>query len=231
MNPLQQLYYLQQTDNEIVSKKQRLREVLQAQKGNAELEQARAEHEQSSEALSDARVRQKELEFELAQVTTKRQRSEDRLYSGKVTNTKELEDLQREIDSLDRRRDDLEDELLEAMMAVESAQEEDAETGSSLQALEEEWQEEKAALAEEQDELATRLNELLARRKEQAERVNGKFLTAYENTRSKRGTGVALLQDGMCSACGVRASAGKVRSAQVGEMVRCGSCDRLLVML
>lgn len=231
MNPLQQLYYLQEIDREIAGGKQRLREVLQAQKGNAALEQARAQHEQSSEALKEARARQKELEFELTQLTNKRKRSEDRLYSGKVINTKELEDLQREIESLGRRRDDLEDELLEAMMTVETAQEEDEETGSTLEALEDEWAEEKASLAQEQNEVATRLNELLAQRKEQAARIDDKFLTAYEKTRSKRGTGVAVVQDGMCTACGVRASAGKVRSAQVGEMVRCGSCDRLLVML
>lgn len=231
MNPLHQLYHLHQVDSEIATKKARLREVLQAQKGNAALERARAQHEKSSAALSEARAQQKELEFELGQVTKKRQQSEDRLYSGKVTNPKELEDLQREIESLGRRRDDLEDEVLEAMMAVEGAQEEDAETGATLETLEAEWEEDKASLAQEQDELATRLNELLARREEQTARIDGKFLTAYEKTRSKRGTAIAVLEDGMCSACGVRASAGKVRSAQVGELVRCGSCDRLLVML
>lgn len=230
MNPLHQLNHLQQIDEEIGAKKQRLREVLQAQKGNEALEQARTRHERSSEALSEARAQQKELEFELGQVTTKRQRSEDRLYSGKVKNPKELEDLQRENESLGRRRDDLEEELLEAMMFVEGAQEEDEEADAQLEALTADWAQEKAALAREQEELATRLNDLLAQRKEQAARIDAKYLSAYEKTRSKRGTGVAVVQDGMCTACGVRASAGKVRAAQGGELVRCGSCDRILVV-
>lgn len=231
MNSLHQLYHLQQTDQEIGAKKQRLREVLQAQKGNEALDRAREQHERSSEALSKARARQTDLELELGQVTNKRQRSEDRLYSGKVTNPKELEDLQREIESLGRRRDDLENEVLEAMMRVEGAQAEDEEKGAQLEALEADWEQEKAALAREQNELATRLNDLLAQREEQAGRIEAKFLMAYEKTRSKRGTGMAVVKDMMCTSCGVRASSGKVRAARTGELVRCGSCDRILVML
>lgn len=231
MNSLHQLYHLEQTDKEIATKKQRLREVLQAQKGNEELEEAREQHERSSEALSEARARQKDLELELGQLTDKRRRSEDRLYSGKVTNPKELEDLQREIESLGRRRDDLEDDLLQAMMTVEGAQEAEEEAAAQLKAVQEDWTQEKAALAQEQNELATRLNELLAQREEQAGRIDGKFLAAYEKTRSKRGTGMAVVKDMMCTACGVRGSSGKVRAARTGELVRCGSCDRILVLL
>lgn len=231
MNQLHHLLKLQEIDDEIRSGKQRLREVLLAQKGNEALERARERRERSGEALAEVQRRQKALEFELAQVYDKRQRSSDRLYSGKVKNPKELADLQQEIESLARRRSDLEDDLLEVMMEAEGAQEEDDEAAAELAEVEGAWAEEKTALSEEQDALATRLNEVLAAREKQAGRVDQKHLTAYENTRQKRGgMAMAVVKDGLCQACGVRVSSSKVSAAQDGALMRCGSCDRILVI-
>ncbi|MEZ4515948.1 MAG: hypothetical protein R3C44_03590 [Chloroflexota bacterium] len=50
-----------------------------------------------------------------------RRQSEQRLYSGDVKNPKELTDLQHEIESLGRRRDTLETDVLEALMAFGGA--------------------------------------------------------------------------------------------------------------
>jgi len=232
MNPLHQLLQLQRTDEEIQAKKQRLREVLLAQKGNETLEQVRRRRQGSEETFRDAQSRQKALEFELAQLDDKRGRSSDRLYSGKVKNPKELADLQQEIESLGRRRSELEDELLDVMMESEVAQQEDEEARAALQEVEAGWEEKRVVLSAEQDELATRVNALLAKRQKQADALEPKLLAAYESTRSKRG-GVAMapVQSGMCQACGVRVSSNKVSAAQNGDLRRCGSCDRILVIL
>lgn len=231
MNQLHQLLKLQEIDHDIRAGKDRLREVLQAQKSNEKLEEARAQRTKSQETLQEAQRQQKALEFELNQVTSKRKRSSDRLYSGKVTNPKELEDLQLEVESLDRRRNELEDELLEAMFATESAQEEDDEVDAVVESLEAQWAEKKAKLADEQDQLARQLNELIAAREQQASRIGQKMLAAYEETRQKRGgVGVAVVLGGLCQSCGVRVSSNKVSAAQSGTVVRCGSCDRILVV-
>lgn len=231
MNQLHLLYHLQETDHEITAKKQRLREVLLAQKGNPALDQARQRRAESEEMLGDARARQKDLELQLAQIVDKRRRSSDRLYSGKVTNPKELSDLQHEIDSLARRRSDLEDEVLEAMLEAETAQEQDAAARDYLAEVEEEWAQQKEALAAEQDQLANRLNTLIEKRQQQAARIEPKFLTAYDSTRQKRGgVAMAVVQDGSCQVCSVRISSSKVSLAQTGALARCGSCDRILVI-
>ena len=231
MSQLHNLLRLQGIDTEIREKKQRLRDVLQAQKGGQELDEVRQRHERSGEALQEAQMRQKALEFELNQISNKRRDSEQRLYSGKVQNPKELADLQHEIDSLARRRSGVEDELLEAMLEVESAQEEDESASEQLDEMEAIWGRQQTALAREQDELATRLNALLAAREEQLVRVDPKNLVAYESTRSKRGgVAMAVVKDGLCQMCGVRVSSNKVSAAHDGRLVRCGSCDRILVL-
>lgn len=231
MNQLHQLLKLQEIDSDIQTSKKRLHEVLQAQKGNEKLEQARERRGESAEGLAQIDRREKALEFELQQVSSKRQRSSERLYSGKVTNPKELADLQQEIESLDRRRSDLEDDLLQVMMEAEAAQEEDDEVAADVREIEAAWERKRASLAQEQDELATHLNELLARRKEQTARLDRKHLSAYETTLQKRGgVAVTVVISGMCLTCGVRVSSKKVNAAQEGALVRCGSCDRIIVI-
>lgn len=230
MNQLHLLQRLQEIDDEIGAGKRRLREVLLAQKGNPALEEARSRRAVTEAALREGRSQQKGMEQQLNQVVDKRRRSSDRLYSGTVSNPKELSDLQNEIDALARRRSDLEDSLLELMIEVEAAQEADDVAGAELEEMEAAWAEQREALAGEQDRLAARLNALLEQRQKQAAAVDASFLSAYESTRQKRGgVAVAVVKDGLCQACGVRVSSSKVSLAHSGSLARCGSCDRIIV--
>lgn len=229
MSQLQQLYRLQQIDNEIREKKQRLREVMRALKDDEEVAAARRRREQTEEVLRKVQGQQKELELQLGSVNEEAQRSEDRLYSGKVTNPKELSDLQQKIASLGRRKEMLEDEILETMMAVEEAQEADEAAGERLREVEAAWEEERERLTKAQDELAEEAGRLLQQREKQVDRIDDKMLAAYEDTARRRGgVAVAPLVQQVCQACTVRVSATKARAAQEGELVYCSSCKRIL---
>lgn len=229
MSQLQQLYRLQQIDNEIREKKQRLREVMRALKDDEELVAARRRKEQTEEALHKVQGQQKDLELQLGSVNEEAQRSEDRLYSGEVTNPKELSDLQQKIASLGRRKEMLEDQILETMMAVEEAQEVDEAAGERLREVEAAWEEERERLTREQDELAEEAGRLLQQREKQVDLIDDKMLAAYEDTARRRGgVAVAPLVQQVCQACTVRVSATKARAAQEGELVYCSSCKRIL---
>lgn len=229
MSQLQQLYRLQQIDNEIREKKQRLREVMRALKDDEELVAARRRKEQTEEALHKVQGQQKDLELQLGSVNEEAQRSEDRLYSGEVTNPKELSDLQQKIASLGRRKEMLEDQVLETMMAVEEAQEVDEAAGERLREVEAAWEEERERLTREQDELAEEAGRLLQQREKQVDLIDDKMLAAYEDTARRRGgVAVAPLVQQVCQACTVRVSATKARAAQEGELVYCSSCKRIL---
>ncbi|MFN2207042.1 MAG: hypothetical protein ACK2UT_14075, partial [Candidatus Promineifilaceae bacterium] len=124
MSQVQLLYRLQQYDSEITQKKQRLAEVVQLQRETQELLAARKRLQNASDEVTKWTTTQTDLNLELGTVNEEARRSDKRLYSGKVTNTKELEDLQLKVESLGRRRGVLEDEVLDAMIMLEDAQEE-----------------------------------------------------------------------------------------------------------
>ncbi|MDT8305984.1 MAG: hypothetical protein RRC07_08620 [Anaerolineae bacterium] len=225
------LYQLQQIDDELLAARRRLQVVLQELQGSEALQRAQQRKDAAYELLQRARRKQNELELEFGSLNAKLKRSEQRLYSGEVRNPKELSDLQQEVASLTRRRGGLEDELLEAMVAAEEAEATYEQAASQLQAAEVSWQARHEALSAERDRLEGRAEQQTAARKELSARIDRASLAAYENARQRRGgIAVALLQDDLCQACGIRVSGTALRGARAGELVTCSSCGRILIL-
>jgi len=229
MSQVRVLYNLQQLDSEIKEKKQRLGEVLRAQKETTELQAARQWMETAVTNLKSAQAKRQNLNLELESLNSKAKRSEERLYSGNVKNPKELSDLQHEIEALGRRRVALEDEILEAMVLVEDAETEKAAADKSLTAVEARWQQHTAVLQKEQQELALRLHRLMGDREKQAALLSPDSRAQYDTLAKRKGNvAVAGLKGNECQACFMTVSATKVKSAERGELVHCGGCGRIL---
>jgi predicted nucleic acid-binding Zn-ribbon protein len=230
MSQVRQLYKLQQIDTEIRQKKQRLGEVIQLQRETEELLAARQRAQGAGEELQTWQTRQNELDLELGSLSSEAQRTDQRLYSGNVKNPKELEDLQNKVLELGRRRAALEDEILEAMIMIEDAQEEKESADQSLSDVHTAWKKSQESLQQEQNELALRLHELMAARQKQIALIEKPLLANYEQMRSHKGGGVAVagLVDKRCTGCHLTVSAIKVTRAERGEIVTCGGCGRIL---
>ena len=71
--------------------------------------------------LTEWQNNRKELDREFQTLNNKIKNAERRLYSGNVQNTKELADLQHQIEAMGRHRSSMEDTILEAMIMVEQA--------------------------------------------------------------------------------------------------------------
>ena len=229
MSQVRQLYYLQQIDTEIRQKKQRLGEVIQLQRETKELLDARKRAQESDKALQTWQSLQKDLNLELESLSNEASRTDQRLYSGTVKNPKELEDLQNKVQALGRRRAALEDEILEAMIMVEEAQEEKDSADQSLDKISADWGKSQASLRQEQNDLALRLHELIAARQKKVTLIEKPLLSEYEKVQSQKGgVAVAGLVDNRCTGCHLTVSAIKVRKAERGEIVICGGCGRML---
>lgn len=229
MSQIQLLYQLQQIDSEFQEKRQRLAEVLRAQKETGELLAARERVATAVTQLRHWQTQHKDLTLELESVNSKAKRSEERLYSGNVKNPKELSDLQHEIAALGRRRSALEDEILEAMIMLEEAEGEHDAAQTTLNDVTSRWERAQAGLRKEQNELALRLNALNEQRKQYLPRIVPERMTEYEQLRQKKGgLAVAGLQQNMCLGCRITVSAIKMKEAQEGRLVYCGGCGRLL---
>jgi uncharacterized protein len=230
MSSLQQLYRLQQVDLEIRAKKQRLGEVLRAQKETEELIAARTRLETAESTLSTWQKQRNELNRELESLNSKAKQTETRLYSGLVKNPKEMADLEQALAGLGRRREALEEEVLEAMIMIEEAEGERETAAAAYDRIKNEWETSQQNLKQEQNQLALALNELMEQSKTLRGRINADLLSQYDRlSQQKNGEALALLKLNRCQGCQLTVSANVAKQVQQGQLVHCGSCGRILL--
>ena len=229
MSQIQLLYQLQQLDSEMQEKKGRLGDVLRAQKETDALLQAQKRVETAVFTHKTALAAQKTLRQEMDILDSNKKRAGQRLYSGNVKNPKELSDLQSKIDSLGRRRTVLEDDMLELMMTVDDAEEEQADADTQLTKIEADWKVDQADLEKEKHTLALRLHKLGVERKTKTPLIEPPLLKKYDGIIARKGgLAVSRLRGDQCSGCRLNVSQQVMKRVNEGEIVECHSCGRLL---
>jgi predicted nucleic acid-binding Zn-ribbon protein len=230
MSVAARLYPLQLVDSEWDELSQRLEVVESGLGESSDLVRARQAVSEETEEIDGFRTQLRDLELETATLNTKLKANQDRLYSGRVRNPKELSGLHEEAASLRRRRSELEDSQLELMIAIEEAEGELAERQARLRQIQANWQQEQSSLLAQREDLRERLAELDERRSELRARISDADLALYDDLRQQyNGIAVVLLRRGICQTCGVDVPTGVARAVERGEgMYYCPVCSRLL---
>jgi len=226
------LHRLQQLDTERDNRQRRLEEIEAALKDDHQLREARRTLETAEKRTQKWTTKQRDLELEIQSLSDKRARSENRLYGGQVKNPKELTDLQAEVASLQRRRQRLDDALLEAMIEREEAVEARDQARVVLDQTELDWSARQTSLKAEQAEWELRLQAIAQERKAILPRIEPTVVATYESLRKqKRGQAVALVRDEVCTGCGVAISPSVEWKLRQQELCYCDTCRRMLVMV
>lgn len=195
------------------------------------LAELRSDHEIAQGQFDDVNRQGLKLEGEIELIDVKIAREEQRMFSGAVTNSKELSALQAEVESLKRKKSTIEDSLLEIMEQRES-------TAATLERLTEERDEaekESAELTRTVDGLISDIDaetsEHEKARGEIAGLVPGDLLDLYEKIReAKGGVGAAALSAGTCQGCHTKIPQKELERIRAeGGLQRCDNCRRILV--
>jgi predicted nucleic acid-binding Zn-ribbon protein len=230
MSAVTQLYQLQRVDSEWDERHGLLEEVMARLGESQELLQAREAVAGAEETLHELRSQSRGLELEIKSLDDKLKKNQDRLYSGKVRNPKELTGLQDEAFSLRRRKEELEDEQLLLLMEIEEQEAELAEREARLRQITAAWRQEQAALEVEKGELEQRLAELEAEREERRAGIGAADLELYDDLRRRYGgLAVVVVRRGICQTCGVDVPTSVARAVERGEgPYFCPVCNRLM---
>ncbi len=230
MNRSHLLYRLQTIDLEMGNGKSRLEEVEASLEESEELRQARHALQKAKDELSRWQTTLRDLELEAKSLTAKITSVEKGLYSGRVTNPKELANLQNEVSYLKRRKGELEDRQIEAMVEVEEHEVEVDRQKASLAQIEAEWTQTQKRLTEERGELEERLAHLKKERGKAEEMIGAEDLALYRELHSRKGgRAVALLKGEVCQACRVTLPTSRAQQARSRDSLSfCSSCQRIL---
>ncbi len=225
------LYRLQQAELERADCARRLAQAIAILGDSSQVEAAAAQAKTAQAALTKAQTAVRELELEIQGVKAKRAQTEERMFSGKVTNPKELAGLQSESEALQRRIAKLEDALLEALIALEDAQSQHAAASARLSEATAQREAQVADLTRRRGELEQRIAELDATTAQIRASLSPDHLSLYDYLARRKGNRpVALLtRANVCGACGVSVPLAIAQQARDRAQVAfCPSCERIL---
>jgi predicted nucleic acid-binding Zn-ribbon protein len=224
------LYRLQQIDSRQRLVTSRLVAIQTTLDNNAELQAAGQRLEEAKSAFRRAENALKNAEFESANQRIKLELAESSLYSGRIQNPKELQDLQKEIAAFKRNLGSLEDQQLEHMMTVEacalatetSQKEYDMTQGKAIS--------ENATLKTELLTLQKESESLNAQRLAVLPAIDTTSLNLYDSLRQKRsGLAVSQVIENACDTCGSSLTPGLAQSVRTSnQLVVCPMCGRIL---
>jgi uncharacterized protein len=171
-------------------------------------------------------------EVDVEQVVSRIERDQKRLEAGQGT-PKELEHLQHELVSLEKRRSELEEVELEVMMRIDGLDSRISALASERDALDKEI----ASLRVEKEQAISEIESMMKKteqdRSELASSVEPELLALYEKVRgSADGIGAARLHNGQCEGCHLALNAAEVTRLKAlpdDEVVRCEECRRILI--
>jgi predicted nucleic acid-binding Zn-ribbon protein len=223
-----QLFNLQSIELEIESKEQALVQS-QARLGESrELLAAREERLKAGQRLEALEKKQHDAEWEIEDIAGKLQKIEQALYSGSITNPKELASLQHEADGFKNRRCDLEESTLEIMEQVEMAVDNLENLSREIEEVEAKWRQEQQQLSADIEQLINSLSALKDERQAALAAIDTEALGVYNRLRQQKGLAVARVEQGTCRGCRISLSTAELQRVKGERLVMCGSCGRIL---
>ncbi len=231
MTQAEALYYLQETELDILRTQKRLDEIARLLTDNAALAEAQQRVDEAAKALAPVRARARNLDLEMQTNAQKATSTEEQLYSGSVKNPKAMQDMQQEIEALKQWQSTLEERMLEAMVEQETAEKALSDAEAYLAEARATFEIQHAGLLTEQQALSEKLEKLQVQRQAALKPVAPENLKTYAGMkRSKNNQPMSLLVEQGCTFCGVEQTMNIVHEARRSEtLVTCLNCGRILV--
>jgi predicted nucleic acid-binding Zn-ribbon protein len=233
MNQAEALFHLQEIELGILRRQRRLNEIATALENSEIVQTAQKRVDNAENALRPLRAKMKDLELEIQSNVQKTKATEQRLYGGTVKNPKELQDMQQEIASLQNWHGELENRLLEAMVAVEDAESEEADSQANLESVTATWERDHQDLLDEKTQLEQQVADLKQQHKNALTHVTPDSLKTYTSLKTRKNNQpVAAMNGRTCAVCGIEQTSALAQEVRRGAvLVYCEGCERILVNL
>jgi predicted nucleic acid-binding Zn-ribbon protein len=224
------LYRLQQVDSQIDQIQVRLKAIQQTIENDVVLRTANEHFTGADGKHKDAERALKVSEAEVEKQQIKIQQTEASLYGGKVHNPKELQDLQKDIVSLKRHLETLEERQLEAMLAIEDTEKDLQIAKIDLERVQSNLKEQNKDLTKESETLRKDLERLNSERQAVVTDIASQALNVYDQLRKqKRGIAITTVTDNSCEACGTTLTPSQQQTARsTSQLFHCPTCGRIL---
>jgi predicted nucleic acid-binding Zn-ribbon protein len=224
------LYALQELDAELDAAERTLADLRARQIEDESVQPAQERIDGLTVALRSAAQVQRSADDDAEDGKAKVTGVEEKLYGGSVTVARELKDLQKDLESLQRSQAAREETALDALTAVGSLHTELESSVHELERRRDEWQAEQAQIATDAETLDEKVAALRERRRTADAPIDAQTLALYERLRKMRGgRAVARVERGACLGCRISLPSHIFQRARSGmAVIQCTSCERIL---
>ena len=210
-----------------------LPETAELRRLSAEIGELRASEGALRTEVDDLTRDQRRADADVEQVKARRARDQQRLDSGAITNPKDLERLQHELVSLDRRVSELEDAELEVMERLETAQATLTDVRSRMQQVATAGRELTTVREDRIAAIQSEAEKVTRERSDAVAELPAELVALYERLRQQKGgVGAAHLRARRCDGCSLEldsAELARISAQRSDEVVHCEECGRILV--
>jgi predicted nucleic acid-binding Zn-ribbon protein len=221
---------LQVIDSYIDRLRQELKQLDSGERIRAKLEQSRQRMEEIKQRYQESYAAAAEQERRLKEFDERIRRAETDLYSGRITNPRELQLMQHEIEQAKQTREELDTKMLRMWETLETMKRDIDASERDLQEIErfyeahvEEYRQRKAAL---EAEIAFNEQE----REKLAQQIDPEVRQRYQTLRERLGgTAIAIVEQKACSVCHTLLTPYTLKRLETEDaLISCESCGRLL---
>jgi predicted nucleic acid-binding Zn-ribbon protein len=231
----ERLLELQKIDTQILQAEHRrksLPELVEISRLENQVAELNSEQSQRAVDQSDIKRELAKAEEDVEQVRNRKKKDEARLAAG-TGSPKDLENLQHEVATLERRIAELEEVELEVMVRLEEVSGKIAALAEEISTITQEKASLDAVASEKLDEIKRELAKLQGDRADISATIDSELMKLYEKIRSdKGGIGAAEIIRRRCTGCQLdltAADAARFASTALDEVIRCEECRRILV--
>ncbi len=183
--------------------------------------------------LTEHETELRDSELKLKSIDEKRGSVEKRLYGGTVSNARELQALEKEVEMLKKKQGDLDGRTLELYDLVEAARKQARSAENAAEQIKKKTADALAAESARRAQLEAELAECTSHREAASAKVTDRSLMSrYDALRKNSArTGIAKIVDGKCEGCHVAVTSFVVRIVREGkEFQSCENCGRILML-
>ena len=224
------LYRLQQVDSQIDGIRTRQKWIQDTLQNDMKLQAATQACSAAEGQYKEAARLLRQTEADVEQQRIKIEQTESSLYGGRIQNPKELQDLQKDVASLKKYLETLEERQLEAMVRAEEAEQGLQAAKLELELTQTNLNEQNRDLNHENQALGKDLERLEHERNAILSDLAGPAVVAYNQIRKqRRGIAVSIINDSACAACGTTLTLSLQQSARsTTQLFNCPTCGRIL---
>jgi hypothetical protein len=185
-----------------------------------------------NENYKNLQVKLKRIELDLTEKSNKIEKHQEDLYGGKISDIKELKQIQKVIANYKEEKDSIEEDVLDLMEEMEDLDKSIGHLDEDLKAEEKEFKKRKEEMDLSRLAIEKNMNSLNIKREETLNKItDDRLLKEYEHLRKEKGGKAIMEVDGsMCPGCYLDLPSDAIYQLKKNrKIIICPNCSRILI--